>query len=70
MTLIAERIEDEKTVVQLLEMNVDYGQGFLFGEPKPIRELADTYDPRNPLAAVAQVPAIREQLASATRRAG
>jgi cyclic-di-GMP phosphodiesterase TipF (flagellum assembly factor) len=41
MNLIVERIEDEKTVVQLLEFNVDYGQGFLFGEPRPIRELGD-----------------------------
>ena len=34
--LIAERIEDEKTVVQLLEFNIAYGQGYLFGEPKPM----------------------------------
>ena len=36
--LIAERVEREKDVVDLLDYNVDYGQGFLFGEPKPIRE--------------------------------
>jgi cyclic-di-GMP phosphodiesterase TipF (flagellum assembly factor) len=47
MNLIVERIEDEKTVVQLLEFNVDYGQGFLFGEPRPIRELGDAQDPRS-----------------------
>ena len=33
VNLIAERVEDEKTVVQLLEYNVDFGQGYLFGEP-------------------------------------
>jgi cyclic-di-GMP phosphodiesterase TipF (flagellum assembly factor) len=46
INLIAERIEDEKAVVQLLEFNVDFGQGYLFGEPKPIRELSDIHDPR------------------------
>jgi len=38
--LIAERIEDERTVVEVLEFDVDYGQGFLFGEPRPIRDSA------------------------------
>lgn len=38
LNLIAERVEHEKDVVDLLDYNVDYGQGFLFGEPKPIRE--------------------------------
>jgi cyclic-di-GMP phosphodiesterase TipF (flagellum assembly factor) len=41
LNLIVERIEDEKTVVQLLEYNVDFGQGYLFGEPRPIRDIAD-----------------------------
>ena len=50
LNLIVERIEDEKTVVQLLDFNVDYGQGFLFGEPRPIREMADAHDPKAPLA--------------------
>jgi cyclic-di-GMP phosphodiesterase TipF (flagellum assembly factor) len=34
MDLIVERIEDEDTLLQLLEYNLDYGQGYLFGEPK------------------------------------
>ena len=38
LNLIAERVEEEKTVVQLLEYNVDYAQGFLFGEPRAVRE--------------------------------
>ncbi|HXR94403.1 MAG TPA: EAL domain-containing protein [Rhizomicrobium sp.] len=38
MNLIAERVEDEKTVVQLLDYNVDFAQGFLFGEPRAVRE--------------------------------
>jgi len=38
LNLIAERVEQERDVVDLLDYNVDFGQGFLFGEPKPIRE--------------------------------
>lgn len=32
--LVAEKIEDEKTLVELLEYKVDLGQGYLFGEPR------------------------------------
>ena len=46
VNLIVERVEHEKTVVQLLEYNVDYGQGYLFGEPRAIREIAEANDPR------------------------
>jgi cyclic-di-GMP phosphodiesterase TipF (flagellum assembly factor) len=38
LNLIAERVEDEKTVVQLLDYSVDYAQGYLFGEPRAVRE--------------------------------
>jgi len=38
LNLIAERVETEKTVVQLLDYTVDFAQGYLFGEPKPLRE--------------------------------
>jgi cyclic-di-GMP phosphodiesterase TipF (flagellum assembly factor) len=38
LNLIAERVEDERTVVQLLDYAVDYAQGFLFGEPRAVRE--------------------------------
>lgn len=37
LNLIAERVEDEKTVVQLLDYAVDYAQGYLFGEPRAVR---------------------------------
>ena len=50
INLIAERVEDEKTVVQLLEYNLDFGQGYLFGEPRPIREIAEANDPRAPVS--------------------
>lgn len=37
--LIAEKIEDERTVVNVLDYNVDFGQGYLFGMPAPIDEV-------------------------------
>jgi cyclic-di-GMP phosphodiesterase TipF (flagellum assembly factor) len=36
--LIAEKIESERTVIDLTDFDVDYGQGYLFGEPRPARE--------------------------------
>jgi cyclic-di-GMP phosphodiesterase TipF (flagellum assembly factor) len=38
LNLIAEYVEDEKTVVQLLDYGVDYAQGYLFGEPRAVRD--------------------------------
>jgi cyclic-di-GMP phosphodiesterase TipF (flagellum assembly factor) len=35
--LIAERIEGEAQVVDLLEYDVRFGQGFLFSQPRPVR---------------------------------
>jgi cyclic-di-GMP phosphodiesterase, flagellum assembly factor TipF len=63
ISLIVERIEDEKTVAQLLDHNVDYGQGYLFGEPKPIREMAEAHDAHTPLASVANVTFLSNHLA-------
>jgi cyclic-di-GMP phosphodiesterase TipF (flagellum assembly factor) len=66
--LIVERIEEEKTVVQLLEFNVGYGQGFLFGEPRPIRDVGEIHDPRTKeltaAAAVRSAPSLARRLAS------
>ncbi|HEY1962273.1 MAG TPA: EAL domain-containing protein [Rhizomicrobium sp.] len=49
LNLIAERIEHEKTVLQLLDYGVDFAQGFLFGEPRAVRDdqktLPDTTAP-------------------------
>jgi cyclic-di-GMP phosphodiesterase TipF (flagellum assembly factor) len=36
--VIAEKIEGERQVVDILDLNVGYGQGHLFGEPRAIRE--------------------------------
>ncbi len=38
MELIAEKIEDEPTVAEILDFDVSLGQGHLFGEPRPIRD--------------------------------
>ena len=35
--LIAERIEGERAVVDLLDFDVRFGQGFLFSAPRPLR---------------------------------
>ena len=35
--LIAERIEGERAVVDLLDYDVRFGQGFLFAQPRPLR---------------------------------
>lgn len=40
ISLIADRIEKEREVVNVLDFNVEYGQGFLFGEPRPVRDEA------------------------------
>jgi cyclic-di-GMP phosphodiesterase TipF (flagellum assembly factor) len=37
VSLIAERIEAEAQVVDLLEYDVRFGQGFLFSQPRPVR---------------------------------
>lgn len=35
--LIVEKIEDERTLVNVLDHNVKLGQGYLFSEPRPVR---------------------------------
>ena len=37
ISLIAERIETEATVIDLLDYDVRFGQGFLFSAPRPVR---------------------------------
>jgi len=43
--LIADRIEGERAVVDLLDYNVRFGQGFLFAAPKPLRPEAASAAP-------------------------
>ncbi|MEO0983476.1 MAG: EAL domain-containing protein [Pseudomonadota bacterium] len=37
VTLVADRVEDEATVVELLDYDVPYAQGAVFGAPRPIK---------------------------------
>lgn len=45
--IIAEKVEAERQIVDILELDIGYGQGHLFGEPRPIRDavLAETTPP-------------------------
>src|SRR5690606_38472220 len=45
--LIAEKVESERQIVDILELDIAYGQGHLFGEPRAIRDavLAETDPP-------------------------
>ncbi len=45
--VIVEKVENERQVVDILELNVGYGQGHLFGEPRAIKDavLAETGAP-------------------------
>jgi cyclic-di-GMP phosphodiesterase TipF (flagellum assembly factor) len=45
--LIAEKVETERQVIDILELDVTFGQGHLFGEPRAIKEqvLAETDPP-------------------------
>jgi cyclic-di-GMP phosphodiesterase TipF (flagellum assembly factor) len=54
LNLIAERVEDEKTVIQLLDYAVDYAQGYLFGEPRAVRE--ETLKPVSALEPATVIP--------------
>ncbi|WP_343563724.1 EAL domain-containing protein [Kiloniella sp. b19] len=36
--LVLEKVESEDVLIQMLDYDVSYGQGFLFGEPRPSRE--------------------------------
>ena len=35
--LVVERIEDEQALLELLDYPIDFGQGYLFGEPRPAK---------------------------------
>ena len=51
--LIAEKIETERQVIEVLELDAGFGQGHLFGEPRAIRDdiLAETTPPADFLQA-------------------
>ena len=45
--LIAERIEDERAVLDLLDYDIRFGQGFLFAPPRPLRPEGVLASPTN-----------------------
>jgi cyclic-di-GMP phosphodiesterase TipF (flagellum assembly factor) len=68
ISLIAERIETEAVVVDLLDYDVRYGQGFLFSPPRPVRADALQGVAAVPNA-VAERPAAEATLGAAARAA-
>jgi cyclic-di-GMP phosphodiesterase, flagellum assembly factor TipF len=36
--LIVEKIESEQSLLEILDLPVDFGQGYLFGEPRAAKE--------------------------------
>ncbi len=67
--LIAERIESESMVVDLLDYDVRFGQGFLFSAPRPVRIEALQGAPATAEAAK-PVPEARNELAAAGAASG
>ncbi len=62
--LIAERIEGERAVVDLLDFDVRFGQGFLFAPPRPLRpDGASASDIASPNKAQESNGAVRSQAA-------
>ena len=55
--LIAERIEGERAVIDLLDFDVRFGQGFLFAAPRPLRPEAPAAGAAAPTAAKASASA-------------
>lgn len=68
--LIAERIEGERAVVDLLDYNVRFGQGFLFAAPKPLRpetasaSQGDPSSPALPGKSKQEVPVVPQKIES------
>jgi cyclic-di-GMP phosphodiesterase TipF (flagellum assembly factor) len=55
--LVAEKVESERQVVDILDLDIGLGQGHLFGEPRPIRD-----------AVLAEAPPPAELIQAALRR--
>jgi cyclic-di-GMP phosphodiesterase, flagellum assembly factor TipF len=61
--LIVDRIEHERSVIDLLDHDVRYGQGSLFSPPRPVRAEALQANPEPPDAATGGRNAAEDQLA-------
>lgn len=46
--LIVDKVEQEREVVDVLDYDVELGQGFLFGEPRPVRDSVLSDEPKAP----------------------
>lgn len=60
--LVAERIEGERAVVDLLDYDVRFGQGFLFAPPRPLRPEGAATEPA-PATSTVDAPARKEDKA-------
>jgi cyclic-di-GMP phosphodiesterase TipF (flagellum assembly factor) len=67
ISLIAERIETEAAVVDLLDYDVRFGQGFLFSPPRPVR--ADALQGVSVVSGIADRPIAETTVAAAARAA-
>lgn len=67
ISLIAERIETEAAVVDLLDYDVRFGQGFLFSPPRPVR--ADALQGVAVVSGIADRPIAETTVAAAARAA-
>ncbi len=68
ISLIAERIETEAVVVDLLDYDVRFGQGFLFSPPRPVRaEALQGVADRSDVVARESAPPAAEPKAAAAR---
>ena len=55
MDLIVENVETEQALIEILDFNIDLGQGFLFGEPRLSKDPA-TAQNRPELSVVSEQP--------------
>jgi cyclic-di-GMP phosphodiesterase TipF (flagellum assembly factor) len=57
--MIIEKIEDERTLLNVLDHDADFGQGFLFGEPMPLARVMAAYEtPVAPSRVFAPTPSV------------
>jgi cyclic-di-GMP phosphodiesterase TipF (flagellum assembly factor) len=57
--LIVEKVESERQVVDILDLNVGFGQGHLFGEPRAIKDSVLAEAPAPPPPAFLRPQALR-----------
>ena len=59
--LVAERIEAERSVVDLLDYDVRFGQGFLFAPPRPLRPEGSTTNGVNTTSVTSSAEGVRPE---------